>query len=501
MIKRFTALIGLVIALTVALGSQANAGSVTTLSTLTFPSDSIVAGNNFTAAIKLTAAAPREGVKISLKSNSDSVIVPDSVTIKSGLKSANVSVKTTGVSESVKFSIVASDGTTDLKTSARLVPASISKLRLSNSSVAAGNSVTGTISLNGKAGPKGLEVSLKSDSDYVSVPDSVTVAAGKSSATFTVKTSTAVKPFDATITANDGVNGVSAALSLQVVVVKSITFSSASVTGGKSITATVTLSGPATKDGLTIKISNENQDVANAPESVQVESGAKTATFKITTAPVSESATVSITLSDGQAKVSGSFTVKPAAISSVSVPKSVFGNDTDTNATVTLTGPAPKGGLVAYIAFDSDNVKYENKLEIAGGETKLIFPVHFGSFKESTKVTLTVTVLKNEKSTTFTVAPVDISSVTAAKKTVTGGSKIVVTVKLNLAATEDMKFSVDTSDGDAAPVRGSVVVKAGATSATITITTGSVKESTEVKITVASDTTKKSGSFMVNPSS
>ena len=57
------------------------------------------------------------------------------------------------------------------------------------SSVLGGQNSTGTVTLCGPAPPAGVQMALSSDSRLVSVPASVTVAAGATSATFAVQSS------------------------------------------------------------------------------------------------------------------------------------------------------------------------------------------------------------------------------------------------------------------------------------------------------------------------
>jgi hypothetical protein len=94
-------------------------------------------------------------------------------------------------------------------------PASLSAVSVSPSSVVGGNSAQGTITLTGGAPSGGAVVTLSSaNTAVVSVPASVTVAAGASSATFSVNTSGVTANTSVTITATYG--GVSRTTTLTV---------------------------------------------------------------------------------------------------------------------------------------------------------------------------------------------------------------------------------------------------------------------------------------------
>jgi hypothetical protein len=94
-------------------------------------------------------------------------------------------------------------------------PASLSAVSVSPSSIVGGNSAQGTITLTGGAPSGGAVVTLSSaNTAVVSVPASVTVAAGASSATFSVNTSGVTANTSVTITATYG--GVSRTTTLTV---------------------------------------------------------------------------------------------------------------------------------------------------------------------------------------------------------------------------------------------------------------------------------------------
>jgi uncharacterized protein (TIGR03437 family) len=79
---------------------------------------------------------------------------------------------------------------------------SLEALTLSQSSVTAGASVTGTVTLSAAAPAGGASVTLQSTSTAAQVPASVTVAAGQTSATFTITTQAVSAAQNVTITAS-----------------------------------------------------------------------------------------------------------------------------------------------------------------------------------------------------------------------------------------------------------------------------------------------------------
>src|SRR5260370_35933989 len=131
-----------------------------------------------------------------------------------------------------------------------------SSLSLNPTSITGGNSSTGTVTLSGPAPAGGVQVALSSsNAAAASVPSSVTVAAGATSAIFTVSTTAVASQTAVTISAT--YSGVIKSASLTVkpappppVTLASLTLNPSSVVGGVGCsTGTVTLRGPAPPGG------------------------------------------------------------------------------------------------------------------------------------------------------------------------------------------------------------------------------------------------------------
>jgi len=183
-------------------------------------------------------------------------------------------------------------------------PVSLSSLTLNPTSVIGGTqSSTGTVTLSGPAPSGGAQIVLSSSNTTVAqVPANVTVAAGATSATFTVTTSAVAASTSVTISASYG--GVTRTASLTVtpatpppVTLTSLTLNPTAAVGGtQSSTGTVTLSGPAPSGGARVALSSSNA-AAQVPSSVTVPAGATSASFTVTTSLVLSSTNVTITAS------------------------------------------------------------------------------------------------------------------------------------------------------------------------------------------------------------
>jgi thermitase len=189
------------------------------LDTLSLNPTSVVGGNSATGTVTLTAAAPSGGFVVNLSSSNSSVAsVPSSVTVPAGATSANFTVSTTAVSASTNVTITASAGgvsrTATLTVNPPSSSVSLQSLTISPTSVWGGSSATGTVTLSGPAPAGGVVVQLRSNSSRATVPSTVTVPAGATSANFTIRTTSAFSITTVTITAT--YNGVSRSAQLTV---------------------------------------------------------------------------------------------------------------------------------------------------------------------------------------------------------------------------------------------------------------------------------------------
>ena len=169
------------------------------LAALSLNPASVTGGTTATGTVTLTAAAPSGGIVISLSSNNAAASVPATVAISAGNTAAQFSIKTLAVSGTLNASITASFGAITKTAGIAIIPAALTGLTLSPTQVDGFTTSTGTVTLSGPAPSGGITVSISSDNYFTAwVPDSVTVAAGSNTGTFTVNT----LPFFFDLTAN-----------------------------------------------------------------------------------------------------------------------------------------------------------------------------------------------------------------------------------------------------------------------------------------------------------
>jgi hypothetical protein len=168
-----------------------------TLTNLDINPSSVVGGNDSSGTVILSVPAPEGGAVVALSSSNPAIAsVPASVTVPSVGFTGSFAIATHPVSVSTGVVITASyNGNTRTGTVTVTPPAPdpppaiLQSLAVSPASVQGGSAAQGIISLSSSAPAAGATVSLSSSNPGVAtVPGSVTVSAGSSSATFAVST-------------------------------------------------------------------------------------------------------------------------------------------------------------------------------------------------------------------------------------------------------------------------------------------------------------------------
>ena len=186
------------------------------LSTLTLSAASVTAGKTVTGTVTLTAAAPAGGIVVTLASNNAAATVPASVTVAAGATTATFTVTANTVTAATAVTLTATYAGVS-KTAALTVnkAPSVTGCTLSASTVKGGTSVTGTITLSSAPGAEGFSVTCSSSNTAVAtVPATVSVVNGRTTATFTITTKTQTSTKSVTITCTGGGASKTATLSV-----------------------------------------------------------------------------------------------------------------------------------------------------------------------------------------------------------------------------------------------------------------------------------------------
>ena len=176
----------------------------------------------------------------------------------------------------------------------------LSSISASPNPVVGGNPSTGTVALTSAAPAGGALVSLSSASSAVTVPGSVSVSQGATSAMFGITTSVVTMQTLATLSAT--YSAVMKTMTFTVnpaasVALATLSLNPTSVTGGTPATGTVTLTAPAPSGGVIVALSSTKPSLASVPASILVAAGTTSKSFTVTTVSTKRNVTATISAS------------------------------------------------------------------------------------------------------------------------------------------------------------------------------------------------------------
>jgi hypothetical protein len=262
--------------------------------------------------------------------------------------------------------------------------AGVSGVSLAVSPVLAGTGTTGLVTISDAAPSAGQAVTLQtSDPSRVTVPGSVVVAAGQTTANFSVGT-TAGSNVNVTITAAIGASN--AATQLDVVSapsVQSLSLARQCFTPGSFSGSRVTLDVTVPVDTPVDLASSDSTALDVSPGTATVPAGSRTGFFGVTAGNANPLVTVTATLGSSSAfdtaSVNGSSTVP--TLTGVAVQPNTIPVGTQATGTVTLDCEPGPGGAVVDLSSDQASVASpsQSTVLVPAGQLSAPFTVNTSS--------------------------------------------------------------------------------------------------------------------------
>jgi hypothetical protein len=236
--------------------------------------------------------------------------------------------------------------------------------------VGVGSTTTGTITLGQAAPAGGLQVSLVSSSTAaVTVVSPVNIAAGATTASFSY---TGVASGTSTITASaTGYYGGSTTLSATSALISLGTVPV--VAPGQATSLPLSLGTPAPVGGVTINFTSTNTAVATVTPSVFIAAGLQV--------PVSNPQVTGVTVGTATINATATGYAPGSRNVSVSVAASLPATfsvplTTPTNETLTISAPAPTGGITFTLAVDNPTIfSVPSSVTVPAGSTTVNIPI------------------------------------------------------------------------------------------------------------------------------
>ena len=378
---------------TASVGGQEVHGTVYVLvpfpKTLTVSPTTIIGGDAGIGTVALASNAGVGGQVVNLTSSNVNVVVPATVTVPAGATSATFPVQTSIISSDIAVAISADADGSGITTTVLIKRVAPKSITFAPSSVVGGNSSVATLTVTKPAPAGGIVIDLRSVSSNVSVPATVTIAAGATTATFPVTTVPVKKSESAMIQAYAAGVKVSAVITVTATSVVSVSMNPTTVVGGLNSTATVTLNGVAPVGGTTIQLYSTNV-AASVPTSVVVPAGSKTVTFPVTTVAVAANTTASIAAKYLGTTKSAALTIAAPTVSTLTLAPSSLTGGATSKLTIKLSGKAAVGGVV--VALTSSNTviaQLPTSVTIPAGSDTVDVTIQTGAVAVTTNVTIT----------------------------------------------------------------------------------------------------------------
>jgi hypothetical protein len=433
----------------------------------------VAGGQGSTLRVTLSASAGAGGLQVTLASGNGAVSpVPPSVLIPEGSSTADIPLTTTSVQAQTTVTFTASMAGVNRQavlTVNTAAPALQSAAFLA-STVTGGQGATLRLTLSGNALANTAVTLSSANTAVATIAGSAQILSGASSVDVPVATSAVQSQTPVILTAVSG--GVTRQATLTVnppvaATISSTVLALSSLTGGVNTTLTVSIGQAAPAAGVTVTLSSSNAGVASLPASVKVPSGSSSVQVPVSTTPVGAQAAVTLTATVGGVSKQSILTVKPPAVSSLTVsPGSVQGG-TGATATVTLNGQAPASGLA--VSLGSNNTAAAatpGSVQVPSGQSTATFPVTTKAVQTATSVQLQATAQGQTATANLGVTPAASASLIGVGAALSQGT-LRVTVDLSgPAGSPGVAVNLSGDHNSVVNLSGrQIVVSAGATSA------------------------------------
>lgn len=377
----------------------------------------------------------------------------------------------------------------------------LTNLTLNPTTVTGGNSSTGTVTLSSGAPPGGAVVNLSSSDVMVAtVPATVTVLAGATTANFTVHTSAVTTSTNVTISASyEGVTKEAALTVHPALTISSLTVEPAAVAGGASSTGTVTLtSAPSANTNVAL---SSNNAAASVPASVTVLAGSTSATFPVQTVAVTSTQTPTLSATLGGVTRQATLTVHPPIKKLTLSPATAPGGCKKVTGKVVLNGKASSALVIDLTENHPDASLSQTSITIPAGATSKTFTLDTQAVTTTRSGSVTATCLGVSKSATLKVRPIAVASVALTPNPVVGPAEVAGTVTLDCAAAPgDIVVVLSSSQVSVAEVAVSqITIPAGQKSATFTVNAKDVSVQSTATIRAKANGITKSKRLTVKP--
>jgi len=466
------------------------------------PTD-VVGGNTAIGNIQLSGVTGNSGLNVSVTSDKPAVAAPQNspVVVPGGQSAVAFNILTTGVDFTTSVTLNASAVGLGITQPLVVHPAQIKSVTFTPNPVTSGSSVTGKVTINGQPGPDGFVVDLSvvgAPAGYTLSPNKLTFNNGNTTQTFTLttpyETQSVIRTVSATMEQSDGYvpNTVQGQLTVQAALVTSLSLTPTTVDGGQQVSGSVSLSTAALAGGATVDLSvSPANGVVIVPSKVTIPAGQTTANFTIQTTTSVNGQTFNVTASRAGSSQTVQLTVRPLTFT-LSAPD-VIASGSSGSGTITLSGPAPAGGIAVHLLSDNPPIlPVPSTVTIPAGQSQVNFPLVPTAVTSDQTVNVSATIGSTTHSVAITVHASQLVGMTIMPNYVLNLDTVRCTLTLDgPAPSGGLIVNLTSTNIGIASVPTQVVVPAGASSLSFSIATRRV---TRVLSTTVTGTAASGGS-------
>jgi hypothetical protein len=279
-------------------------------------------------------------------------------------------------------------------------------------------------------------------------------------------------------------------------------------TGAGSTTGHVFLSAPAPRGGAVVILFTDTPSLVTLPPNVTVPAGATSADFPVSFGAVFQQIDVNIFASYNLIPLwTVSLFPDAAHVTPNNVtfsPEAVTGGD-PTTGTVTLTGPAPSGGVtISLFSANPNRVQVPGSVTVPAGATSANFPVTTAATAFQWPITVAAVLGPAQASGQLlvdTAGGATLQSFTISPNSVPAGTPATATITMNGSVTGsfDAPIALSSSDPSVVGVVAGVSVPVGSSSTTFQLFGQDLAKKTTVTITASFDKVVKSANITITP--
>ena len=387
------------------------------------------------------------------------------------------------------------------------LPIVLDTLSCASGSISIPGNATCKVELSGIV-PEGAAIQMVSSNRGVSVPTTVLVPAGATTAEFSAKVSPGLAAGTAELTATYARNTRTFQLTLAsgqaVSALGSLSCGDTVVSPGTAA-CSVNLTGPAPVGGSGVHLASSNAGVS-VPTWVVVPGGSTSASFTVNVSSGLPSQAVTLTATFNQLSKAVQLQINgnsvASGLNSISCSESSLGSPASASCRVNLTGPAPVGGSGVHLASSNAGVSVPTWVVVPGGSTSASFTVNVSSGVPSQAVTLTATLNAISKAMQIQIngnsLATALNSISCSESSLGSPASASCSVNLTGAAPSGGSGVHLTSSNAGVSVPAWVVVPGGSTSASFTVNVSSGLPSQPVILTATLNAISKAMQLQIN---